>query len=83
VPSVLVEPLEDLADRVPVVLATRCGVGPVLASTYGFAGSETDLLRRGLLPAGRLHPYKARLLLRALLAAGVDRAGIAAALAGP
>ena len=82
VPAVLVQPLEDLAGRVPVVLATRCGVGPVLVATYGFAGSGTDLLRRGLVSAGRLHPYKARVLLRALLAAGATREQVAAAFAG-
>ena len=79
VPAVLVEPLEALADRVPVVLASRPGVGPVLVATYGFSGSGTDLLRRGLVSAGRLHPYKARVLLRALLAAGSSRADVAAA----
>lgn len=81
VPASLVEPLERLAERVPVVLASRCGAGPVLVATYGFAGSESDLLRRGLLPAARLHPYKARVLLRALLAAGASRDEVVAAFA--
>ena len=81
VPDTLVEPLEALARQLPVVLASRAGAGPVLAATYGFAGSESDLLRRGMLSAGRLHPFKARVLLRALLAAGLGRDEVAAAFA--
>lgn len=78
VPESMVEPLHRLAERIPVVLASRIGAGPVLASTYGFAGSEADLRARGLIGAGFLDPYKARILLRLLLSAGADRARIAA-----
>ena len=81
VPAALVEPLAALAARMPVVLASRTGAGPVLARTYGFAGSESDLRARRLIPAGFLHPYKAKVLLYALLAAGRSRAEVSAAFA--
>lgn len=67
VPSLMVETLEDLASKMPVVLASRTGGGEVLRSTYGFIGSETDLLERGLTYAGPLDGRKARLLMTLLL----------------
>ncbi|AOR35796.1 L-asparaginase [Streptomyces fodineus] len=73
VPQRLVESLERLAARIPVVLSSRIGNGPVLTRTYGFPGSEKDLISRGLIPAGNLGPYQARLLLHGLLAQDADR----------
>jgi L-asparaginase len=81
VPAAMVEPLAALAAAMPVVLASRTGAGEVLHSTYGFSGSETDLLRRGLIHGGILDGLKARLLLTLLLLAGVEREGIAEAFA--
>ncbi|WP_257581766.1 asparaginase domain-containing protein [Streptomyces sp. TLI_146] len=78
VPERLVEPLTQLASRIPVVLASRIGNGPLLSRTYSFPGSEKDLLGRGLIGAGGFGPYQARLLLHALLAQGADTAAVRA-----
>ena len=73
VPSLMAETLEDLAAKMPVVLASRTGGGEVLRSTYGFVGSETDLLERGLIYAGPLDGRKARLLMTLLLMSGASK----------
>lgn len=81
VPRWLVDDLAEIAVRIPVVLASRTGAGTVLASTYSFVGSESSLTEAGLIPAGFLDPYKARILLQVLLASGCDHATIDAAFA--
>lgn len=80
VPAPWVPVLADAARRMPVVLTSRTGSGPTLTSTYGFPGSERDLISQGLIPAGYLDPYKARILLRLALSAGADRAQISDAM---
>ena len=81
VPSRFVEMLEALAERAPVILASRVGAGETYRQTYAYAGGEMDLVRRKLIPSGYLDAGKARILLTVLLAGGADRARIAAAFA--
>lgn len=76
VPSLVVPLLEAHSRRIPVVLTSRTGAGPVLRRTYGFSGSERDLQDRGLINGGCLGAYKARILLYRLLASGATRAEI-------
>jgi len=78
VPQQIVERLARLSGQMPVVLATRVPGGPVFTSSYGFSGSEIDLIGRGLVPAGLLPPHKARLLLACLVGAGLSRSEIEA-----
>ena len=73
VPMACVDALTDLAKRMPVILATRTGAGPVFRKTYGFPGSESDLLERGLTSANTMDPVKARILLQLLLMSGADK----------
>ena len=76
-PSELVETLKQLADKMPVVLASRIGRGDMLTGTYaGYPGSETSLLSQGLISSGFLDGRKARLLLILMLMSGFDMDGI-------
>lgn len=72
VPAAMVPALADLTRIFPVVLSSRVASGPVFGRTYGFPGSETDLLARGLIPSGALGGLKARLLLSLLLGTGLQ-----------
>ncbi len=77
VPAAAIPALENVGKQLPLVLASRVPSGPIFERTYGFAGSELDLLSRGLVPAGSLSATKARLLLGFLLGQGRDRVAIA------
>jgi L-asparaginase len=72
VPGHVAAALDRVASRIPVVLASRAPGGEILQRTYGFPGSERDLLARGLIPAGFLSALKARVFLSLLLAAGAS-----------
>jgi len=65
-----VDALAATARIKPVVFASRTGAGRTLTASYGYAGSETDLIARGLIPAAALDARKARVLLMILLSAG-------------
>ncbi|MFW7343492.1 asparaginase [Pollutimonas sp. H1-120] len=76
VPQSWVPELSDLVEKMPVVLAVRTPAGPVFTNTYGFPGSEIDLINRGLIPAGLLDALKARLLLGTLMGSNETAEGI-------
>jgi L-asparaginase len=67
VPARAVAAIATLATHMPVVLASRTKSGELLKGTYGFDGSERDLLSRGLVSGGSLDALKARVLLSLIL----------------
>ncbi len=73
---------EGMADAIaaapfPVVVASRTGAGTTFRRTYGYRGSESDLIARGALMAGWLCPRKARILLTLLLGANASEEQLA------
>ncbi|WP_408596388.1 asparaginase [Limnohabitans sp.] len=81
VPAASVGAVVELMQQMPVVLCTRVRGGRVFTQTYGFAGSEMDLMAKGIIPCGHLSASKARLLLSLLLATGTSPDGIRQAFA--
>lgn len=69
--------LERLAAKMPVLFASRTGAGETLTRSYGYAGGEIDLIRRGLIPTAWLDGRRARIALAILLSGGAGRAEIA------
>ncbi|MFB6126615.1 MAG: asparaginase [Halolamina sp.] len=63
------EALADAADRLPVVVASRCHAGPT-EPVYGTPGGAVSLAEAGVAFAGDLPTAKARLTLICALAAG-------------
>ena len=76
VPAAFVPAVKELVGIMPVVLASRVPTGPTFVHTYGFPGSETDLLSVGIISAGGLSAVKARLLLMLLLRQSMERRDI-------
>jgi L-asparaginase len=59
---------EAITAGIPTVIASRCGDGPTLQTTYAVPGAEIDLQARGAIMAGSLSAVKARLRLAVALA---------------
>jgi L-asparaginase len=70
--------IERVVRKIPVVVASRTGIGETFTRTYGFAGSEVDLQKRGVIMGGWLDGPKSRILLAALLMSRAPRDQIAA-----
>ena len=68
----LLERLDALTTRFPVVAVSRPESGRILEKTYGYAGSEQDLHRSRVISAGALGAVAARILLLAALGADAD-----------
>ncbi|HEY7968824.1 MAG TPA: asparaginase [Candidatus Limnocylindrales bacterium] len=81
-PSLLAAAEAAMADRLPVVLVTRCPAGAA-GTGYAFPGGGATWQRAGALVAGHLTGPKARIALAIGLGAGLDRDGLAALLADP
>ena len=64
--------LGRLAERIPVVFASRTGAGETLRASYGYPGGEIDLISRALIPAQSLDARKARIALQLLLSMRAD-----------
>ncbi len=62
--------LAEAAQRLPVLMTSRCGQGEVSEATYVGAGTTHHLLGKGVIAGGFLDPRKARILLTILLWAG-------------
>jgi L-asparaginase len=65
-----------VAQDIPVVLTSRVPYGRLLTDTYDYAGSETDLLKRGAIFGEDLTACKARIKLLVLQAAGLTTTDI-------
>ena len=73
VPPRVLAVLREAPPELPVALTLRPERGHLLRATYGFEGSERDVLACGVLEAPALSPPAARMLLLAGLGAGCSR----------
>jgi L-asparaginase len=76
VAAAAVPALAGLAERIPVVFASRTGAGETLRGSYDYPGGEIDLIGRGLIPANPLDARKARITLQLLLSEQADLAQV-------
>ena len=79
-PVAVMQELERALEHVPVLVTCRPERSSMLFSTYGFEGAERDLRGAGAICVPFLSAPAARIALLCCLGAGLDRAGIAAAL---
>jgi L-asparaginase len=70
-PPATLAALRDAPPELPVVLTTRPERGHQLRATYGFEGSERDVLAVGVIEAAALAAPAARMLLLAALGSGL------------
>lgn len=73
VPAWWVNALDSAVRRVPVAVTSRTGEGALLRNSYGFSGSERDLVNLGLHFMDEMDGVKARILLIAALLASTER----------
>ncbi len=64
--------LDNMTDKIPVILSSRTGAGHIFQYTYGYKGAEMDLIKRGLIPSGLYNGLQSRLLLTLLLMSGAS-----------
>jgi L-asparaginase len=81
VPPGMADELRRAAGRLPVVLTCRPERSSMLFATYGFEGAEEDLRSSAAVCAPFLSAAAARVALLSCLGAGLDRDGVARALA--
>ncbi|MEL6089267.1 asparaginase [Bartonella schoenbuchensis] len=65
--------VRQYAKKIPIIIASRSYNGSTTKTTYGYKGSEIDMIASGALMSGYLSAVKARLLLWAFLAQGLSR----------
>ncbi|WP_019220694.1 asparaginase [Bartonella senegalensis] len=64
--------VRQYTQKMPIIIASRIHTGPTTRKTYGYKGSEVDMIASGALMSGYLSAVKARLLLWAFLAQGLS-----------
>ncbi|MBB5073368.1 L-asparaginase [Bartonella callosciuri] len=70
--------VRQYTQKMPIIIASRTCTGSTTRTTYGYKGSEVDMIASGALMSGYLSAVKARLLLWACLAQGLTLEQISA-----